>query len=58
MGSTSHFSTSGFAKLVEDDLSSEISTKIKKTIYSDPISNKNQTVPTKIGGIPGMWSRF
>lgn len=53
MGSNSHFSTSGFAKLVDDDLTSEISTKIKKTIYSDPISNKNQTVPTKIGGIPG-----
>lgn len=53
MGSTSHFSSTSFAKLVDDDLTSEMSAKVKKTIYSDPIARKNQARPSKIGGIPG-----
>jgi len=38
--SSSHFSTSSFAKPVDDDLSSLLSENVKKTIYSDPISQK------------------
>jgi len=38
--------------MADDDLSSELSVNLKKTIYSDPISSKNQIAPKRIGGVP------
>jgi len=50
--STSQFSAKAFSKMADDDLSSELSVNVKKTIYSDPISSKNQIAPKRIGGVP------